>query len=448
MVWIHGGGFTYNSAVEDAYGAGLLIEHGVVLVSLNYRVGAFGFLNMLNQHVPGNAGLKDQVLALKWVKHNIYNFGGDPLDITIFGESAGSASVQYHTLSPLSQGLFHRIIMESGSALNPWAFTEEPRVRAFQLGKLLSFNGTDDNELIEYLQKIPADELIEAQNQIINNEYAKQCLDFPFLPSIEVKGTGSNFLTEHPRSLLERGEFAHVPAIIGINSKEGILSLTDAFKTKKDYGDYYGNFIPEELHLVNGSEKYNELADEIKAFFFYNKPVDVNNLDAFTNVCGDIAFVIGIYETINYFLNYSDSVYIYEFTFEGKLGFLRKAIQSMRPDLKVPAGVSHADELGYIFPSKKIKYLDTSSPELKIVHVMTNMWTKFAKTSTPTEKINASFYWEPASKEKLNHLDINNPLKLEGTIFLPERITFWDDILENTHLNNNQQNVLYNASVQ
>ncbi|XP_075212150.1 juvenile hormone esterase-like [Lycorma delicatula] len=425
MVWIHGGGFTIGSSSEHFQGAGLLIEHGIVLVTLNYRLGVLGFLNTLNKNAPGNSGLKDQLLALKWVKNNIHNFGGDPNKVTIFGESAGSASVQYHTLSPLSRGLFHRIIMESGSVLNPWAFTEDPKDCAFQLGKILDFNGTDEIDLFKYLLNVPAEKLILTQNKMVDYEKSKQCLDFPFLPSIEMEGTGNNFLTEHPRTLLERGEFAHIPAIIGLNSKEGLLMLLmHSFTTKKTYEQ----FIPEQLHLVKGSKEYEELAKEIKTYFFHNNPVDVNHLDEYTDICGDIAFNIGINKTINHFLIHSDSkTYIYEFTFDGKLNGFKQLIKKLTK-WTLPNGVSHADELGYIFPQNKTATLDVNSHEIRTVHRMTSMWTSFAKASSPNEKSTKEVYWEPATKHKVRHLKIGENLKLVDAIFLTERMKFWDNV--------------------
>lgn len=109
MVWFHGGGFHMGSGDTDLYGPDYLLEpgaadEGVVLVTLNYRLGPLGFLSVPAAGVPGNAGLKDQAAALRWVRDNIAVFGGDPDRVTIFGESAGGTSVQMHLLSPVSRG--------------------------------------------------------------------------------------------------------------------------------------------------------------------------------------------------------------------------------------------------------------------------------------------------------------------------------------------------------
>lgn len=116
-VWIHGGGFVTGSSSTVFYGPDLIVEKDVIMVSFNYRLGIFGFLSLKDPKlgIPGNAGLKDQTMALKWIKENISFFGGDPNNITIFGESAGSGSVHYQLISNLSKGLFKKAVAMSGT---------------------------------------------------------------------------------------------------------------------------------------------------------------------------------------------------------------------------------------------------------------------------------------------------------------------------------------------
>merc|ERR1719175_213949 len=105
----------------------------MVLVSIQYRVGPLGFMCLPDDEIPGNAGLLDQLLALEWIHDHIADFGGDPDRVTIMGESAGSASVTYHMISPLSQPYFHQAIAESGSALSGWALTQAQRATLMRL---------------------------------------------------------------------------------------------------------------------------------------------------------------------------------------------------------------------------------------------------------------------------------------------------------------------------
>ena len=129
FVWIHGGAFEIGSGSFSNYGPDRLIKgNDIVIVSLNYRLGLFGFLSLGSSEVPGNMGLLDQVMALNWIQRNIKNFGGDPNMITIAGESAGSYSVLYHMLSPLSKGLFHRVIAQSGTPLSLYWHEYKPEL--------------------------------------------------------------------------------------------------------------------------------------------------------------------------------------------------------------------------------------------------------------------------------------------------------------------------------
>lgn len=148
LFWIHGGGFQFGNGNAFLYGPDYLIPENIILVTINYRLGALGFLNTGTHDAPGNAGLKDQVLALKWVQDNIESFGGDPNEVTIGGQSAGSASVHYLLMSPLTKGLFKRAIAQSGVSVNPWAITDIPQQRAFMLGKALNYHTNDTEKLI------------------------------------------------------------------------------------------------------------------------------------------------------------------------------------------------------------------------------------------------------------------------------------------------------------
>jgi cholinesterase len=152
---IHGGGFQAGSSRTDFYGPDYILQKDVVLVSFNYRCGAFGFLSFDDPElgVPGNTGLKDQTFALKWVQRNIEKFGGDPGNVTIFGESAGGASVHYHMISEHSRGLFHKAIPMSGVAFNN-AWTLQPRRNwAFRLANSLGYEGSQkESDILEFLE--------------------------------------------------------------------------------------------------------------------------------------------------------------------------------------------------------------------------------------------------------------------------------------------------------
>lgn len=135
MVYIHGGCFFGGTGSPYLYGGDFFAEHDVVFVSINYRLSVEGFLCLGIKEAPGNAGLKDQVAALKWIQTNIEAFGGNPNDVTLFGESAGAVSTSFMILSPAAKGLFHKAILQSGSSLAPWALQHDPLKAASNLVK-------------------------------------------------------------------------------------------------------------------------------------------------------------------------------------------------------------------------------------------------------------------------------------------------------------------------
>ncbi|XP_036141339.1 esterase E4 isoform X3 [Monomorium pharaonis] len=167
MVWVHGGGFFIgcgNAIFNVEQYPDYIIEKDVVLVSLNYRLDVLGFLNLNDKVASGNQGLKDIVLALKWIQKNISKFGGDSENVTIFGESAGGAIVHCLALSPVTKGLFHKIIAQSGVATNPWVLTEwknKTTNKSFQLAEKLGKTTSDPKVAYEFLKTIDAKKLIE-----------------------------------------------------------------------------------------------------------------------------------------------------------------------------------------------------------------------------------------------------------------------------------------------
>lgn len=168
MFYIFGGGFYEGNALFSEYGPHYFMEEEVVIVTVSYRLGPFGFLSTNDEVILGNAGLKDQNLALKWVQKNIHLFGGDPKKVTIFGNSAGAASVSCHILSQKSVGLFRAGIGQSGSSLTIWSYARSARSVAYQMAADInsSFNNdSSSEELLNFLQNVNASEL----NAVLTN---------------------------------------------------------------------------------------------------------------------------------------------------------------------------------------------------------------------------------------------------------------------------------------
>ena len=163
MVWVHGGGNTAGSGVEALFNGEVLARHGVVVVNVNYRLGIFGFFahpgltKESPHHAAGNYGLADQIMALHWVRDNIARFGGNPANVTIFGESAGASDVNALIASPLTKGLFVRVIAQSGPVGAQSSLAESEK-RGVDFAAKLGFTGED---ALAKLRAVPDTELME-----------------------------------------------------------------------------------------------------------------------------------------------------------------------------------------------------------------------------------------------------------------------------------------------
>ena len=218
MVYIHGGGYEIGTAIK--FPSDILALQGVVVVVIQYRLGPFGFLTTGDSAAPGNFGMLDQVEALKWVKENIENFGGNPGKVTIFGASAGGSSVCLHLLSPLSKGLFHQAIAESGVDLSIWA-TQSVSFGlhyAKELAKKLDCTTSNSRNMINCIRAKEDTDIEKARESTMANFRFKDYL--PWAPVVD-----KNFLHDTPQNLRKKNEFHKVPLMISFNSHEGASSL-------------------------------------------------------------------------------------------------------------------------------------------------------------------------------------------------------------------------------
>ncbi|CAN7978371.1 unnamed protein product, partial [Ixodes persulcatus] len=223
LVWIHGGGFArLSSYLDEANGEVLAAQTGAVVVSMNYRLGILGFLNANTTDAPGNQGLLDQHLALKWVQDNIDIFGGDPSMVTVFGHSAGAMSIHAHILSPMSKGLFKRAVMMSGSLYTSdyYDTVKESVSKGDGVAAIVNcsnpnqdlFNNAD--EVLKCLRSKPVDDLILATQKLMSPKH------FSFLPTFQ-----NRFLPHLPINAVDIGMVQDVDVIVGVTSDEGVFSL-------------------------------------------------------------------------------------------------------------------------------------------------------------------------------------------------------------------------------
>lgn len=225
IVFIHPGGLYIG---DSNFGADYLLEKDVVLVTFNYRLAFFGFTSTGTSDVTPNAGFKDQVLALKWVRDHIAHFGGDPHCVTLMGISAGGLSVELHLVSPLSRGLFHRAVQMSGGVLPQRKLPTEQNYLVTRLAKLI--NCDDAVRAIDCIKNASTRSIADNLRKIFDFGYDHPV--YPWLPIIESHSEDA-FLQEDPFKMLARGDFAKVPILLS-NTKLEAAMLGIYFEKHED----------------------------------------------------------------------------------------------------------------------------------------------------------------------------------------------------------------------
>ena len=364
LVWYYGGGFVAGSASEARYDGENLAKKGVIVVSPNYRLGVFGFFSYpeltkeSGHHSSGNYAFLDQVAALQWVVKNIAAFGGDPRNLTIAGESAGSFSVSALMASPLSRSLFQKAIGESG------AFFPHPGTHGLQLTPLaeteqfgVKFAKSLGAKSLAQLRAIPGDQLLQAAAKFNNGFDFKANIDGYFLPA-------------DVETIFRRGAQSHVPLLAGWNADEGKIAVLNAPQkptaksfaadARKRFGDQAGEFLK-----------------------LYPASTDEEALLSAEQLSGDDFIAFSTWQWLNLQLETGKSpVYAYRFD----------QVPATKPGAmagKVPAsemGARHAGEIEYVFQTLKSVDVPWTEDDFKVSDTMSSYWANFVKSGNPNGK--------------------------------------------------------------
>lgn len=372
MIFIHGGGFYWGSNTNLLYNPKYLLKKEVIVVTVNYRLGAFGFLCLKNQGAPGNVGLKDQVAALKWIQRNIEYFGGNPNSVTLFGESVGAASINYLLVSPTAKGLFHRAILQSGSMLMPQAIDDDPIASASLVAARLGYNTTDPDELLNIFTKVAEDDIIKASYRDQTND---AFAPYVFRPCIETPSTEA-VITAAPRDILKSSNLSsNITVIIGYNDKEGIKWASKY--NSNGFRDLLENFtqiVPENLDFPNAEGKNTFIRDAIRVYFD-NKTSSDDVLEGLIDYFSDAYIMYPSVLTTEYLLRYTNvSVYNYYFKYDSN-----RNLAKMASGLRRVPGADHADELFYLFEPVIYQPLRTITNDVRMINRMTTMWADFSR---------------------------------------------------------------------
>ncbi|XP_076669783.1 acetylcholinesterase isoform X1 [Andrena cerasifolii] len=422
MVWIFGGGFYSGSATLDVYDHKTLVsEENVILVSMQYRVASLGFLYFGTSDVPGNAGLFDQMMALQWVRDNIAAFGGNPENVTLFGESAGAVSVSMHLLSPLSRHLFSQAIMQSGSPTAPWAIIsrEESIVRGIRLAESVGCPHDPNN-----LQEVTDCLLLKDPVELVKNEWGTLGIcEFPFVPVID-----GAFLDETPQRSLATTSFKKANILMGSNTEEGfyfiIYYLTELFRIDgtedvKVSREQYISAISELNPYVSQIGRHAIIYE----YTDWMHPDDPHvNRNALDKIVGDYQFTCNVNEFAGRYADTgNNTVYMYYYK--------HRSANNPWPRW---TGVMHADEISYIFGEPLDPSRGYTEEEVNLSKRMMRYWANFAKSGDPNvgdPGAREPPYWPPHTAAKKEYLTLDTNSSEIGSGPRVRQCTFWKKYL-------------------
>ncbi|KAH8252728.1 hypothetical protein KR032_001495 [Drosophila birchii] len=389
MVYFHSGGFFSGTAHPVASGPEYLMDtEKVIMVTINYRLGPFGFLSTGDDNMPGNFGLKDQRLGLQWVQQYIEAFGGDPHSVTIFGHSAGGISAHLHMLSRSSKGLFHRAMSLTGTMFIPaMKILKNPLGQARQLAQVVGIDQAESlssQDLAQALRDAHPMKLLKSVDSLKIWDNMPQISCLPVLESEESKDA---FLVEDPLEAHRAGRINQVPWLLGVNSRagEGSLFLLRAFKDLKLRQDFNGKFLEHLALAFNLPDGTPEgIVKDILAAYDFQGEMSLNNdtLMALAEISGDFNFYYPFYETISTYAAYANlvknpmSLYIFEFR---GMHSVTKLSSGTSEDWGV--GAAHMDDaLHTIRIPALFEDFPKDSEDAKVTKRMTNLMVDFAQT--------------------------------------------------------------------
>lgn len=418
MVWFYGGAFQVGGEIYYD-GTALAGMNNVILVVPNYRVSIWGFLSFgKSSKCPGNRGIRDQQLALKWVQENIESFGGDKSNVTIFGESAGGISVHFHLLSPLSRGLFHKAISHSGQAMMPAGMFVSERQNAEALAYMLKELGIDEKDeakLLDILQKIPVEKFATLQGRMTVNGFFHPVLD-------------GEVLVKKPHQRMLDMDVPKIPYMIGYNMTEGqyfipIMRFTPGYNEGmsaeaarklpfKIADEFYEAATKLYLKEEYGNMKYSRLYAQITEDALLVVPAEIAT-KVHSDAGADVYKYLGAFRL----RMHHDAEY-------GK-----QVVQ--KPDWCI---CDHFDEVPLTFGSPFVSCEATNGvrftdEEAALSRKWMTYLTNFAKTGNPNEGEKVNVIWPKYTSQGEERLEINHEFKV-GRDSRKKVVDFWCKIIE------------------
>lgn len=406
MVWIHGGAFSFGSGSSPMFDGSLLAgQNDVVVVTLNYRLNLLGFLSLsevTGGRIPatGNEGLLDQAAALRWVRNHIAAFGGDPSNVTVFGESAGAMSIACLLVMPAAKGLFDKAILQSGAGSTATTTADAAEVA----GLFLDVVGVaaDDAEALRHLsvERLLAAELTMRERLAQPWEPMRITATSPVVDGL--------VLPDVPTRLSAGGASRDIPMIIGTNLDEWkLFDVADPFKDGIDNAEVVrrlSRFVPP--HLAPGIvQRYFEARSR--------RNEDTSAPEILTAINSDLMFRMPALQLVEAQLRHDPRVYNYLFTYRS-------------PVMSGALGACHALEIGFVFGTHDDSFCGSGPAADGLSRSLQEAWTGFARTGVP--HCGSMGEWPPYGSGRWTMM-IDTSCRLEAAPYEDERRA-WDEVGE------------------
>lgn len=413
MVWIYGGGFISGTSSLPMYNGRFLSQsENVVVVSMNYRLGAFGFLALPGHNsIRGNAGLMDQQLALRWVAENIAAFGGDPSKVTLFGESAGSASVGYQLLSPGSKDLFQRAVMQSGSPNAPWARVSQETAwhRSKTLVQVLGCPLSPNAQMEACLQLAKAKDIATKQFELPGASH----VSFPFAAVVD-----GSFLTRSIEEMWNSNDLPKKEVLLGINQDEGTYFVpygVPGFNLSGQSLLTRDQFLKVVPRAMSGSPDQVIEAAILQYTDWTDEQNTLKNRDNLARLHGDNMFVCPVKEFMQKYSQKGAKIFLYWFDHRSSV--------NPWPEWM---GTMHGYEIEFVFGMPLDASLEYTKNEVNMTKKFMKHWANFAKTGNPGIDGAA---WPHFTSEKQEYVTLNSRHPEIRSQLRPHECRLWNTVV-------------------